>query len=259
MSESFGYVAYCGAPPAPAELWARWNLDGWLIIALLGVAIAHGVRIGAFSISKKRSDPPRLRLFYSGWAAIAIAFISPLCALGVSLFSARVAQHAWLTMIAAPLLVLASSAAAERARPMTWTAVFALLLWMWHLPAFYDFTFRSDVGYWLMHISLTVAALQLWRALVHGRDDAWVARLGVGFLTVAQMGLLGALITLAPRTLYQAHLLTAESWGMTPLEDQQLGGLIMWVPTGAVLLIASLMILYGVLKHGATPATGARP
>jgi putative membrane protein len=65
------------------------------------------------------------------------------------------------------------------------------------------------------------------------------------------MGLLGALITLAPRLVYQSHALTAPSWGLTALEDQQLGGLIMWVPACAVLLIAGLGVLYGVLTRSA--------
>jgi putative membrane protein len=105
-----------------------------------------------------------------------------------------------------------------------------------------------------MHVTLAVAAVRLWRGLIHGGAHEWVARLGAGFITVAQMGLLGALITLAPRTLYQAHVLTTERWGLTPLEDQQLGGLIMWAPTGVVLMVASLMILYDVLRQ--SPAAG---
>jgi putative membrane protein len=175
--------------------------------------------------------------------------MSPLCALGVALFAARVSQHAWLTMIAAPLLVLASVRPQVNplARPVTGAAIFAAALWLWHLPPLYELTFSSDVLYWLMHISLFGAAVLLWRGLIHGGEQAWLARVGAGFLTVAQMGLLGALITLAPRPLYQVHLLTTEAWGLTPIEDQQLGGLIMWVPTAFVLLAAGLSVLYAML------------
>ena len=251
MSELLAHVPYCGVPPTPADLWFRWNFDLTLIAALAALLIAHGVQLRVFSIAKTHERQPRRSLFYGGWAALAFGFISPLCALGVALFSARVTQHAWLTMIAAPLLVLAGARTVPvhpMARPMTATGLFAVMLWLWHSPVLYDLTFRSDLAYWLMHISLTGAALLLWRGLLRGDDEAWVARMGAGFLTVAHMGLLGALITLAPRTLYQAHLVTTEPWGLSPLEDQQLGGLIMWVPTGAVLLGAALSILYGVLK-----------
>jgi putative membrane protein len=253
VSESIVEAPYCGLPPLPAEIWLRWNLDVALIVVLAALMTAHGLQLGVLSIAKRHAHEPRRRFFYAGWAAVALGLISPLCAMGVALFAARVTQHAWLSMIAAPLLVLASVRPQRNplARPMMGAALFAAVLWLWHLPPLYDLTFRSDVAYWLMHVSLFGASILLWRGLVHGGERAWIARVGAGFLTVAQMGLLGVLITLAPRALYQAHLLAAEGWGLTALEDQQLGGLIMWAPTAFVLLAAALSVVYEILdKRG---------
>jgi putative membrane protein len=261
VGESLAQASYCGAPPLPAEIWLRWNLDIALIVALAALMIAHGVQLGVLSMAKRRTPQPRRLFFYTGWIALTFAVISPLCALGVALFSARVAQHAWLTMLAAPLLVLASVRPQinPMARPMTGAAIFAAALWSWHLPPLYELTFRSDLAYWLMHVSLFGAATLLWRGLIHGGERAWLARVGAGFLTVAQMGLLGALITLAPRPLYEVHLLTTEGWRLTPLEDQQLGGLIMWAPTAFVLLAAALSVVYEMLdkRAGRIPARAA--
>jgi putative membrane protein len=249
VGEIVAQASYCGLPPLPAEIWLRWNLDVVLIIVLATLMVAHGVQLGVLSLAKRRPHPPRRLFFYMGWLALTLAFVSPLCALGVALFSGRVAQHAWLTMIVAPVLVLASvrPQLSPLARPMTGAAIFAAALWLWHLPPLYELTFRSSFVYWLMHISLVGAAILLWRGLIHGGAQAWLARVGAGFLTVGQMGLLGALITLAPRPLYQPHLLTTEAWGLTALEDQQLGGLVMWAPTAFVLLAAALSVVYELL------------
>jgi putative membrane protein len=248
VSPFLAQAAYCGAPPLPAEIWLRWNLDLALLLVLAVLMVLHGLQLGVLSMAKRQAPEPRRRFFYAGWAALAFALVSPLCALGVALFAARVAQHAWVTMIAAPLLVLASVRPQTNplSRPMTGAALFAAALWLWHVPPLYELTFRSDVAYWLMHMSLLGAAILLWRGLIHGGEQV-LARVGAGFLTVAQMGLLGALITLAPRPLYQVHLATTESWGFTALEDQQLGGLIMWAPTAFVLLAAALSGVYEML------------
>jgi cytochrome c oxidase assembly factor CtaG len=61
-------------------------------------------------------------------------------------------------------------------------------------------------------------------------------------VSTVQMGLLGALITLAPRPLYAPHLLTTDAWGLAPLEDQQLGGLVMWIPGGVAYVVGALAV-----------------
>jgi putative membrane protein len=75
-----------------------------------------------------------------------------------------------------------------------------------------------------------------------------LVRLSAGFASSVQMGFLGALITLASRAVYTPHALTTAAWGLTPLQDQQLGGLIMWVPGCLVFLAFALLAMAPVLS-----------
>ncbi|HEV7368103.1 cytochrome c oxidase assembly protein [Arenibaculum sp.] len=242
------YIPYCGSPPVPGELMGAWNLDPWLLAGLGAAMLGYG--LGA----ARARDVGALRAgaFAVGWLLVAACLVSPLCNLTVALFSARVAQHMLLTLVAAPLVVLGRPERAfaallggvriGRLPGLAWVgpAAFAVLLWFWHLPVPYDATLRSDGAYWAMHLSLFGAALLLWRVLLpDGAAPALVA-VGAGFLTSLQMGLLGAFLTLAGGAWYESHEATSWPWGLSPLADQQLGGLIMWVPGCAVFLVAGL-------------------
>lgn len=259
-------IPYCGAPPLPDALWARWNLDPALIVvlaALLGV-YALGERLTALVAAPPKPSRRDVAFFASGWAILSAALISPLCALSVALFSARVGQHMIIAMIAAPLMVLGSPvprfaallpsrwanqltrAFEVLANKVTAALLFATFLWMWHTPFFYGATFRSDLVYLTMHLTMFGSAFLLWHGLlVRGLDQPLLA-FGTGFATTLQMSLLGALLTFATRPLFTEHLLTSAWWGFTPVEDQQLGGLIMWVPGCTVLILAGI-VLFGQL------------
>ncbi len=226
-------LAYCGAPPVPGE--ATWNTDPWLLVGLSVAAVAY-------FLASHRLDPRRRAAFAAGWALAALALISPLCHLSVALFSARVAQHMLLILVAAPLVAaglgpFSRSGAAGRGAGAA--ALFAVLLWIWHLPGPYDATLRSDAVYWIMHLTLFAGAVGLWRGLFDTADSPGTA-IVLGFGTAAQMSLISALLTLAPRPLFEVHSATTLAWGLTPLEDQQLGGLVMWVPGGTLFAAIAL-------------------
>lgn len=223
-------VAYCGTPAVPAEVWTSWNLDPVVISAICGLVLA--VRF--------RCSGTARRAGFAGAAMLAVIFVSPLCALSAALFSARVVHHVLLIAVAAPLL--AAAFPARRARSLSLLfGVHVGVLWLWHVPDVYGWAVGSLVGYWLMQASLCAAALALWREVLRpgAEPGAGIAAL-LG--TVAQMGLLGALIAFAPRALYPAHAFTTEVWGFSPLEDQQLAGLIMWAPAILPYLGAALVI-----------------
>jgi putative membrane protein len=227
-------IPYCGLPPPPGGV--TWNLDPLLIAVLLA--------IGAPMLWRQR-DPRARTLFVLGWAALVLLLISPLCNLSVALFSARVGQHLLLILVAAPLVALGVVPPDGRRVPAPGlpAVAFALALWAWHLPGPYVATFGSDAIYWLMQASLFGTAYWLWAVLrraVETRPD--LAAL-CALATAVQMGLLGALLTLAPRPLFGAvhgEEVTGR-WGLSALEDQQLGGLMMWVPGG--LVFAALCVL----------------
>lgn len=244
------YMPYCGAPPVPGG--AAWTLDPALIVALLAAG-------GLLAARARGAGWPRQASLALGWAVLALALVSPLCSLSVALFSARIGQHMLLALVAAPLLAFGAwDGAGRRAgRPglAAPTLGFALAVWAWHLPAPYAASFAGDAAYWAMHATLSGTALWLWAALrlrAASRPDlAALAALA----TAVQTGLLGALLTLAPRPLFLAvhgPEVTAP-WGLTPLEDQQLGGLLMWVPGGLVFAAVALAGL-GLALRRAAPA-----
>ena len=227
-------VPYCGPPPAPQDLALRWNLDPVLIAALLAL-------LGLYLWSARAQwRSGRTAAFCAGWAVGALALISPLCALSVSLFGARIGQHMLLTLIAAPLLAGGLRPARGPRHPLAAALAFLLLLWFWHAPAPYAATFGSTAVYWAMHLSLIGSAVWLWHDLLTGPPA--FARLGAAAISMLQMGFLGALLTLAPHALYGPHQLTTAAWGLTPLQDQQLGGALMWAPGGLAFLAVTLLI-----------------
>jgi putative membrane protein len=236
-------LPYCGSAPSPGELLSRFNLDPVLIAAL--------ILIGATHVASVRDAAARGRAA-AGWFVAAAAFISPLCALSVSLFSARIAQHMILILLAAPLIASARPAIARQSSSITlWLAVAVCFgsLWLWHMPAPYDATFRSTGLYWLMHVSVFGSAIFLWHELLNHRHDRIVEVLCAGAITSMQMGLLGAILTFAAHPLFLSHLSTTWNWGLSPLRDQQLGGVFMWVPGIAAFLWTALRSLNRVWTH----------
>lgn len=227
---------YCGPPPLPQELWSSWNFDPLLLLCLAGMAyLLRGSAVGLTAV-----------------AVLIVAFISPLCALSSALFSARVVHHVLLIAVAAPLLALAINTR----KPVSIAVPFvvsSVILWGWHLPVAYNLALSNVAVYWLMQISLLTSAIWFWRAVLAG-EDAVVERIAYVVAGFAQMGMLGAVLTFAPAALFAAHALAPFDWGLTPLRDQQLGGLIMWVPAGLPYAIAAALLArhhWGQLTRGA--------
>ncbi len=234
-------MSYCGLPPVPADLAARWNTDPALILGLLAIAA-----LGWWQL--RGSGTLRRGAFAGGWALAAVLFVSPLCALTVSLFSARVAHHVLLTMGVAPLLALAlPRATLPRFHLLPPLAVSTAALWLWHYPELYAAAFVHPAVYWGMQLSLLGSFTWLWLGLIRNPEPMPAA---VAALTSAiQMGLLGALLVFAPQPLYEPSMATTAAFGLLPLEDQQLGGLIMWVPANLPLLAVVLWRLIGMLQE----------
>src|SRR5690606_20661224 len=146
------------------------------------------------------------------------------------LFSARVLHHLLLVAVAAPLLVLAWPGRGPGS-PAVPFLVATAVLWAWHWPPAYDLALSNVAAYWAMQATLLGSAFAFWRVVLHPAQAP-----GTGLLWVLggymQMALLGALLTFAPEAVYAIHAVAPLDWGFTPLADQQLGGLVMWVPAG---------------------------
>ncbi len=231
------FIAYCGPAAVPAELWSRWNLDPPLLAAVAALSLWIGMR---------RSANAR-----AGWAAIAlmlVIFVSPLCALASALFSARVLHHVLLIAAVAPLLALAFPQRGPGRIPLGGLVVaHTLILWIWHAPEPYTWGLASVPAYWLMQLTLLGSAWLMWRAILALPLPCGTALVALA-LTIGQMGLLGALLVFARVPLYAVHLASTTVWGLTPLADQQLAGLLMWVPAMLPYLGVGLWLAWAGLR-----------
>ncbi len=237
------WAPYCGPGTTPGEWLARWNLEPVLIAAL-----AAGL-----ALVLSRTSGRRRALGVGAALILAVIFVSPLCALSSALFAARTVHHVLLVAVAAPLV--AWSLPRMRAGPLALaTAAQAGVFWAWHAPAAYGWALSNDGAYWLMQLSLLATAAWFWTAVRRASAPAAVAAL---LLAMVAMGLLGALLTFTGEPVYAPHFLTTAVWGLSPLEDQQAAGLIMWAPAAAIYLAAALLVLGRWIGPDARP--GARP
>ena len=224
MSGEFLNRVYCGPAPDPAELWLRWNFDPLVLLPLAVLTVVIGrTRPGAAAVG-----------------VLLIAFVSPLCALSSALFAARVVHHVLLVAVAAPLLAKAWPARRAGSAAAAF-AVSTAILWAWHAPRAYDLALGHVGVYWAMQVSLLAGATWFWRE-VFARGRSPVEAMTLVLAGFAQMGMLGAILTFAREPLYAAHAVAPLAWGLTPLADQQLGGLVMWVPAGAPYAAAGALV-----------------
>jgi putative membrane protein len=273
--------AHEGKPHTFHDLWYTWGLDP---VVIAGLALTGWLYRRGFRRVWRESARGRVTLrseawaFGAGWLALFVALVSPLHPWGEVLFSAHMTQHEVLMLVAAPLLVLGRPlvpflwALPARLRqkvggigkrksfknvwrgltnPLVAWAIHAVALWMWHAPALFQATLRSDLVHTLQHLSFLGSALLFWWALIHGRRGlmGYGAAVLYMFTTSVHSGVLGALITFAHAVWYPAYATSTQSWGLTPLEDQQLGGLIMWVPAGLVYIIAGMALMVGWMRE----------
>jgi putative membrane protein len=275
-------LAHPGRAPEPHDLWTAWQADPVVIAGLaLGVwlYLRGAGRIRARAGGRRGIPRWRTAAWLGGMAAVALALLSPIDAVGQSLFAVHMVQHLLLIMVAAPLLTLGEPLVPmlfalspgvrrtvglwwrdARVLPALWGAVTHPLgawtlhvggLVAWHIPRCYDAAARSLPVHVLEHLTFFVTALWFWWVLFDRRSRH---RLGTGpavlylFTAALASTLLGAAISLSARPWYSAHWGTTTAWGLTPLEDQQVAGLIMWVPGGMVYLMALAPMMIRVLS-----------
>lgn len=231
---------YCGLPPAPADLVGAWNTDWrlWLVLAALAVALRWA---------------PSRRCHALGWLALVVAFASPLCALTVSLFAARSLHHVWLLVVVAPLLGAAWPRWGERVPSYLLLLATLTALVLWHVPVVYALAWQSHVVYALLQLALLVPAVMWWSHMLAGMRGPQASTHAITALShlavlAGVMGLIGAVLTFAPEVLYPEHGLAMLAYGLQPLQDQQLAGLLMWVPGFVPLAVAAGGVLYRVLR-----------
>ncbi|MDB5899483.1 MAG: cytochrome c oxidase assembly protein [Ramlibacter sp.] len=269
-------LAAAHAPDASAlpHAW-RWNLEPWLLLLLAAALAGYAIglrRLWGNAGTGRGVSVQQAVAFGIGWLSLVAALVSPLDTLGSHLFSAHMLQHELLMVVSAPLLVLgrplatwtwALSPTQRRSigrlfqrkgwagfwttmtDPLVAWALHALALWAWHIPALFDAALENEGWHILQHFSFLGTALFFWWAML-GHDPR--GRYGPGhsaaylFTTMMHTSALGALLTLAPTPWYAPYVPLTGALGFDPVEDQQLGGLVMWVPAGLAYVIAALVV-----------------
>lgn len=267
------------------ELLRAWDLDAVIVLPLLAAAGLYG--IGTVRLRRRLGPGRGIRasaaaLFAAGWLLLVLVLVSPLHALSEQLFAAHMVEHETLMIAAAPLLVLSQplpafmwslprgariliAASISRMAPM-WrfltapliaTVLHGVAIWIWHVPPLFLAALGSQSLHWLQHASFLGTGLLFWWAMLRPRQRRGGYGRSVGHLFATSMhtGLLGALLTLSPRPWFP----TAGGLGFTPLEDQQLGGLLMWFPGCMVYAIAALVLAGRWIMASSRPPALAQP
>jgi putative membrane protein len=218
----------------------------WTLLALGTVAYAVGVRrlwrragigrgVGVIHVAS----------FGLAISVLSLALLSPLHHLAAERLWAHMVQHELLMVICAPLLIAARPLVALRLPLAKWLSdpliawlAHAAAIWLWHVPGVFEAAAHDEFLHFAQHTTFLVTALMFWWT-VFARPGAAVASL---FTTMLHTGALGALMALSNRSWYAGY----------ALEDQQLAGLVMWVPAGAAYPLAALYLLHRTLRRCAT-------
>jgi putative membrane protein len=260
---------------SPRHLWSAWSFEPWVVVALTITAALYlrGVVV-------MKSSPPKWQVvsFTAGMLALTLTLLAPIHRLGSELFSAHMTQHELLMLIVAPLLVLGKPGTAMLwAMPVSmrsrlarviklpavarsWSAISSpiaawlihgVTLWVWHVPVLFQATLNSEWVHAAQHASFLGTALLFWWALIegHGGRMSYGAAVAYVFTTAVHTSILGALLTCSSMLWYPIYAGRTAAWGLTALQDQQLGGLIMWVPAGLVYIAIGLWLFAGWLRE----------
>lgn len=275
-------LAHQGELQGLHDLWSRWNTDPVLVLGLAAAIWTY--RRGARRPLRPR-DVWRARACWLGLAAIGLALLSPLDALAAELASAHMVQHVLLVLVAGPLLaysapmprfltgapvVVRRSTARARRRlrhvpgaidtlrsPALAWVLHAATLWFWHASVPYDAALDSPVVHAIEHATFLATGVLFWSALLPMRA---AASHGYGALLVFTMAMqstfLAALLTFAGSPWYAGYRQSTETWGLRPLADQQLAGVIMWVPAGLVYVGLGILLVAAWVRESGLSATG---
>jgi putative membrane protein len=261
-----------GTATAISAEWL-WDPAAALLLAVSATLYAVGLRrIWMRAGAAKGVRAWEASSFAAGLATVALALFSPLARLSEILFSAHMTQHEVLMLVSAPLLVFGrplhvflwvfgssqrraiGAFTQRRAIGRNWQALtapasafllHAAALWIWHVPRLFDAAVAHKGVHALQHASFLLTAAIFWWGMMHGR----YGRLGYGagvlyvFLTAVHTSVLGALMTVTPSTLYASYSQQRPGWSIDPLSDQQLAGLVMWVPSGVIFIVFGLALL----------------
>jgi putative membrane protein len=274
--------------------WLAWHFD--LLVTtnlfLLGGAYSLGLaRVWSRAGVGRVVSRWRAVSFGMGIVALTVALLSPLDTLSDDLSWVHMTQHMVLMVFAAPLIIAGSpgltltwalpvawrkqmgrfsvsinSGACPIFRFLLWNPFFiwvmhAVVLWVWHLPVLYELALNDPLVHDLEHLTFFIAACLFWRVAVDARLQPTlspIASVLYLFTTSLHAMLLGILMTLSPSVWYASYTGRTERWNLSPLEDQQLAGAIMWMPACTVYAIIAAVLFAAWLNQLEPPYSPRR-
>jgi cytochrome c oxidase assembly factor CtaG len=266
-----------------------WTYDPWIITPLYVSALLY--LVGTSRLWRRAGHGRGVHYwqaasFWCGWTVLALALLSPLHWLGEHLFAAHMVEHELLMVVAAPLLAVARPTGAMLwALPQSWrravgacaqscvvavpwrmlrtaliaTVLHAIAVWVWHMPQLYSAVLTNLTMHRLQHASFFFSALLFWWSLFYGpaRLRGYGIAIACLFFTSLQCAMLGIFLTLARESWYPQQEEFTALFGLTPVEDQQIAGLVMWVPPGFVYLGFALYFAWQwISRAGLVPSNG---
>jgi putative membrane protein len=240
--------------------WVRWTIHPSTVI---GIAVVAGLYVYATRRATRKPSSIQSLSFFSGLFVIFASLNGPLHDLSdYYLFSAHMVQHLLLTLLVPPLLLAGltgdmlrplirnprvMSVARFFTKPIVCFAVFNLVIAAWHLPPLYNSAMAEHGVHIGEHLMFMAAAVLMWWPFLSPLPElprlSYPGQMLYCFLTIIPMSVVAVYITMADSILYPAYTASPRIWGLSPLEDQQLGGLIMWIP-GAIVFYAILTVVF---------------
>lgn len=319
-----GSLVASGLPPehvgtshglALTDWWRHWDLRVSVLMPLLLVGLlytrgwlrlrakAAQARLRRLAVPARAADPAprtsveaappspfgmwRLSAYWTGLALVATALLSGVDSLGEQLFAMHMVQHLLMTMLAAPLIILAApypcliwglperlrrrwTAPLRRrsmlrrflaglSRPQWVLALYVGLLWAWHTPAGYQAALQQPIIHDLEHLSFFGTAMLFWWVVLAAAPhlqgpQPLGSRLALLILAFIQNEILGIVIAMADAPIYPYYAALPRLQGISVMDDQMLSGLLMWIPGGMMYGLAAILTLAHALGRQRPPS-----
>lgn len=276
-----GVTVHHGEIPPGTPWWQAWSFDPWFLIPVGMLAWAYG--IGLLRWERRTRDHPwwRTALFYTGLLVLVLSMESPVDRLAAHHFSMHMLQHELVMLWAVPLLLLGAPTtpvlrgmprwlrigvvrplAGRRSmrllyrvitHPVVAIVIFSVNLWLWHLaPGWYETAIADQKVHDVQHLSFVLTATLIWWNVIDPRPlhsrIPHLARVLYIFAVGVPKHVLAAMISLAPTPIYATYVEVRPVLALSPLEDQQLAGGIMWA-VSMVITIIIMAIMFFVWMH----------
>jgi putative membrane protein len=258
------------------SLWTNWSLDPVALIGIPLIVFLYYRGLQSLGARRRFHGTWRPSAFYTGMFLIAVALVSPLDHLSDELFMAHMTQHMLLMMVGVPLILLGAPilpvlrgiprpirrrlviptfqslpvrfVLRNLSRPLVAWPIFIFSIFGWHLPALYEAALANEALHLLEHAIFFLGGYLFWWNVIDPHplrpNLTYLIRVPYIFLTVVPAFVLGAFLTFSEGAWYPSYELTAPLYGFTGIEDQQLGGVIMWIPGSFIIGTALVLDLY---------------